>query len=52
MKKTYKPIEESEIKNGGHAFHNYEHVKNVTMMAEKLLKDLEFDETWCLSEGE
>ena len=40
----YKQIEENEIKNGGRAFHNYEHVKNVTKIAEKILKDLEFDE--------
>ena len=40
----YKKIEEKEIKDGGWAFHNYNHVKNVSMIAEKILKDLNFDE--------
>ena len=40
----YKEIEKVEIKSGGIAFHNYEHVKNVTAIAEKILKDLNFDE--------
>lgn len=40
----YKEIEKEEIKSGGIAFHNYEHVKNVTEIAEKILVDLNFDE--------
>ena len=40
----YKQIEENEIKDGGWAFHNYEHIKNVSSIAEKILKDLDFDE--------
>ena len=40
----YKKIEEKEIRDGGWAFHNYEHVKNVSKIAEKILKDLNFDE--------
>lgn len=40
----YRKIEKEEIQNGGWAFHNFEHVKNVSMMAEKILKDLNFDE--------
>lgn len=40
----YKKIEEHEAKEGGWAFHNYEHVKNVSAIAEKLLMDLNFDE--------
>jgi len=40
----YKKIEKEEIKTGGWAFHNYEHVKNVSMIAEKILKDLDFEE--------
>ena len=42
--KTYKEIENKEIKNGGWAFHNFEHVKNVSKIAEKILTDLNFDE--------
>lgn len=42
--RTYNEIENREIKEGGWAFHNFEHVKNVTQIAEKLLKDLNFDE--------
>ena len=42
--KLYKEIEEKEIKDGGWAFHNYEHVKNVTKIAEKILTDLNIDE--------
>ena len=33
-----------EIKDGGWAFHNFEHVKNVSKIAEKILTDLNFDE--------
>lgn len=40
----YKEIENKEIKDGGWAFHNYEHVRNVSLIAEKILKDLNFDE--------
>lgn len=40
----YNEIEEKEIQNGGWAFHNYEHVKNVTKIAEKILIDLNIDE--------
>ena len=40
----YKKIEKEEIQNGGWAFHNFEHVKNVSMIAEKILEDLNFDE--------
>lgn len=42
--KIYTKIEEREIKDGGWAFHNYEHVKNVTKIAEKILTDLNIDE--------
>ena len=40
----YKAIEEKEIRDGGWAFHNYEHVKNVSIISEKKLRDLDFDE--------
>lgn len=40
----YSEIEKREAKNGGWAFHNYEHVKNVSQTAEKILADLHFDE--------
>ena len=40
----YKAIEEKEIRDGGWAFHNYEHVKNVSIISEKILRDLDFDE--------
>ena len=40
----YEKIEYKEINDGGWAFHNYEHVKNVTKIAEKILTDLNFDE--------
>ncbi len=40
----YQKIEEQEIKDGGWAFHNIEHIKNVSLIAEKILKDLSFDE--------
>lgn len=42
--KIYKDIENKEIKDGGWAFHNYEHIKNVSKMAEKILIDLNLDE--------
>ena len=42
--KIYTKIEEREIKDGGWAFHNYEHIKNVTKIAEKILTDLNIDE--------
>ena len=38
--KIYKKIENREIEDGGWAFHNYEHVKNVTKIAEKILTKL------------
>ena len=40
----YKKIENQEILDGRWAFHNYEHVKNVTKLAEKILIDLKLDE--------
>ena len=40
----YREIEKEETKNGGWAFHNFEHIKNVMMIAEKILNDLNFDE--------
>lgn len=42
--KIYAEIEKMEIKDGGWAFHNFEHVKNVSKIAEKILTDLNFDE--------
>lgn len=42
--KIYREIEDNEIKGGGYAFHNYEHIKNVSKTAEKILTDLNFDE--------
>lgn len=42
--KIYEEIEKSETKDGGWAFHNYEHIKNVSKMAEKILTDLNFDQ--------
>ena len=42
--KIYTEIENKEIKDGGWAFHNLEHVKNVSKIAEKVLIDLNFDE--------
>lgn len=44
IQKIYKKIEDREIKDGGWAFHNYEHIKNVSKIAEKILIDLNFDE--------
>ena len=40
----YKQIENKKIEDGGMAFHNYEHVKNVSNIAGKILIDLKFDE--------
>ena len=42
--KIYMKIENKEIKDGGWAFHNIEHVKNVSKVAEKILENLNFDE--------
>lgn len=42
--KIYKEIENTEIRDGGWAFHNYEHVKNVSKIAEKILTDLNFNQ--------
>jgi len=42
--KIYTEIENKEIKDGRWAFHNLEHVKNVSKIAEKILIDLNFDE--------
>ena len=42
--KIYTEIENKEIKDGGLAFHNFEHVKNVSKIAEKILTDLNFNE--------
>ena len=42
--KIYDQIEEIEIREGGWGFHNYVHVKNVTQIAEKILRDLKLDE--------
>ena len=44
IQKIYKQIEENEIQDGGWAFHNYEHIKNVSKIAEEILKSLNFDE--------
>lgn len=42
--KIYMEIENKEIKEGGWAFHNFEHVTNVSKIAEKILTDLNFNE--------
>lgn len=42
--KIYIEIEKTEIRDGGWAFHNYEHVKNVSKIAEKILTDLNFNQ--------
>lgn len=39
----YKQIEIMETKEDDIAYHNFEHVKNVTSIAEKILLDLKFD---------
>ena len=41
----YKDIEKRETQGGGWAFHNFEHIKNVSMVAEKILKNLNVDES-------
>lgn len=41
--KIYSDIERFEINTGGWAFHNLEHVKNVSKIAEKILLDLNVD---------
>lgn len=43
IQKIYRQIEENEIQDGGWAFHNYEHIKNVSKIAEEILKSLNFD---------
>lgn len=43
--KIYNDIENKEIEDRGGAFHNYEHIKNVSKLAEKILIDLNLDET-------
>ena len=40
----YKRIEKKEREGEGWAFHNYEHVKNVSRIAEKILRDIECNE--------
>ena len=40
----YEKIEKREIEDGGWAYHNYQHVENVSKIAEKVLADLKFDE--------
>ena len=40
----YNQIEQRETNGRGWAFHNYEHVKNVSNIAEKILIDMNFDE--------
>lgn len=42
--KIYNEIEKKEASGGGWAFHNLDHVKNVSEIAEKILEDLNFDE--------
>jgi len=42
--KIYSDIERFEINTGGWAFHNLNHVKNVSKIADKILLDLDFDE--------
>ena len=44
IQKIYRQIEENEIQDGGWAFHNYVHIKNVSKIAEEILKGLNFDE--------
>ncbi len=41
--KIYDEIEKMEIANGGWAFHNFEHVKNVMNNATKILFDLNYE---------
>jgi HD superfamily phosphohydrolase YqeK len=40
----YQQIEEKEIRDEDWAFHNLDHVNNVTRVAEKILRDLKFKE--------
>ena len=42
--KIYEKIEQKEIKDGGWAFHNINHIQNVTSIAERILKELNYDE--------
>lgn len=42
--KIYSDIEKFEIDTGGWAFHNIDHVKNVSKIADKILLDFDFDE--------
>lgn len=42
--KIYEKIEKREIKEGERAFHNYEHVRNVSKIVEKILSELNCDE--------
>lgn len=39
----YKEVEEYERKNGGRAYHNFEHIKNVNTIVEKILIELNYD---------
>ena len=39
----YNQIEKREICENARAFHNYDHIKNVSNIAEKVLIDLNFD---------
>lgn len=40
----YSQVKEFEEQEGNWAYHSFEHIKNVSMIAEKILKDLDFDE--------
>ena len=40
----YDKIEEKELNNGGYAFHNMEHINNVTNIATNLLRKLNYDD--------
>ena len=42
--KIYENIELFEEKNGGWAYHNLEHIKNVTIIASEILSKLNYDE--------
>ena len=44
----YKEIEEVEDNEGGWAYHNYEHVKNVTDIVEQVLQKLNYDNNFIL----
>lgn len=41
---TYNKIEEKEKNDGGYAYHNMEHIKNVSNIATNLLRKLNYDE--------